>query len=94
MRPYIKPNVRAGRCSGISLQRTPSASALILEHEFREALQTGHGLQLYYQPLVSLESQQIVGFEALVRWQHPSRGGVPPKNWTAWGRDEGSPSQP
>ncbi|MFB9993125.1 putative bifunctional diguanylate cyclase/phosphodiesterase [Deinococcus oregonensis] len=52
----------------------PGASALILEQEFREALQSGHGLRLHYQPLVSLATQQVAGFEALVRWQHPSRG--------------------
>ncbi len=35
-------------------------------------------LRLHYQPIIDLESGRIVGAEALLRWQHPSRGLVPP----------------
>lgn len=35
-------------------------------------------LRLYYQPKVSLESDRIVGVEALLRWERPERGIVPP----------------
>lgn len=35
-------------------------------------------LRLYYQPIVSLQTGGILGVEALVRWQHPDRGIVPP----------------
>ena len=35
-------------------------------------------LQLYYQPLVSLETGKIIGFEALIRWHHPQRGVTSP----------------
>ena len=41
------------------------------------ALQDGE-LVLYYQPKVDLRSSEIVGMEALIRWQHPERGLVPP----------------
>jgi sensor c-di-GMP phosphodiesterase-like protein len=35
-------------------------------------------LELHYQPIVDLRSDQIVGAEALLRWRHPSLGLLPP----------------
>ncbi|MCX8086569.1 MAG: EAL domain-containing protein [Rhodocyclaceae bacterium] len=43
----------------------------------REGLQHGE-FRLYYQPKVNLREGRIVGMEALIRWQHPERGLVPP----------------
>ena len=48
-----------------------------LESELRKAIERGE-LVLHYQPKVSVETRTIVGAEALVRWQHPSRGLLPP----------------
>ena len=50
---------------------------LALEHDLREALEKKQ-FELYYQPQISLLTQQIVGAEALIRWNHPERGLVPP----------------
>jgi diguanylate cyclase (GGDEF)-like protein len=50
---------------------------LDLENDLRRAI-AREELRLQYQPIVSLATGDIVGFEALVRWQHPSRGLVPP----------------
>jgi diguanylate cyclase (GGDEF)-like protein/PAS domain S-box-containing protein len=49
----------------------------LLEVELRDAI-SGDELVLYYQPLVSAIDEQPVGFEALIRWNHPIRGLVPP----------------
>ncbi|WP_337913864.1 putative bifunctional diguanylate cyclase/phosphodiesterase [Cohnella zeiphila] len=50
---------------------------LTLQHEMMNALQN-HEFLLHYQPQYDLESGRIVGLEALVRWNHPVRGLVPP----------------
>jgi diguanylate cyclase (GGDEF)-like protein len=50
---------------------------LQLEGDFDAALQHRE-FELFYQPIVSLASNQVIGFEALVRWQHPVLGMVGP----------------
>lgn len=47
-----------------------------LENELVEALDTG-SIKVAYQPIIDLKSGSLVGFEALVRWEHPRRGSVP-----------------
>jgi diguanylate cyclase (GGDEF)-like protein/excisionase family DNA binding protein len=50
---------------------------LQLEDDLRSALEDEQ-LELFYQPLVSLQERRIVGVEALVRWRHPTQGIVLP----------------
>ena len=50
---------------------------LELEAEFRTALRDGQ-LRLYYQPRISIANDQIVGYECLIRWEHPTRGLIMP----------------
>jgi diguanylate cyclase (GGDEF)-like protein len=49
----------------------------ILEQDLRKALGCGE-FELYYQPVVNLESNEISGFEALIRWNHPKSGLISP----------------
>ena len=49
----------------------------IMEQDLRKALPAGE-FELYYQPVVNLASNEISGFEALIRWNHPERGMVAP----------------
>ncbi|GGK22418.1 hypothetical protein GCM10010124_13640 [Pilimelia terevasa] len=49
--------------------------------ELRQALGTHGQLHLVYQPIVTLPEGQITGVEALIRWQHPQRGLIPPSEF-------------
>ncbi|MDE5456071.1 EAL domain-containing protein [Bradyrhizobium sp. CSA112] len=49
----------------------------IMEQELRRALPRGE-FELHYQPVVNLASQEISGFEALIRWNHPTKGMISP----------------
>jgi diguanylate cyclase (GGDEF)-like protein/PAS domain S-box-containing protein len=53
---------------------------LQLEQELRNAIDRTE-LVLYYQPIFYLETREIYGFEALVRWQHPERGLIAPDSF-------------
>jgi diguanylate cyclase (GGDEF)-like protein/PAS domain S-box-containing protein len=48
-----------------------------LEHDLRHAI-TRRQLSLMFQPLVATDEGHIVGYEALLRWAHPTRGQIPP----------------
>lgn len=48
-----------------------------IETDLRRAIAQDE-LRVYYQPIISIATAQLVGFEALMRWQHPSRGLVSP----------------
>jgi diguanylate cyclase (GGDEF)-like protein len=62
--------------------------ALELEAELKAALQTGQFF-LSYQPIFDLASGEIAGVEALVRWQHPTRGVVPPDSFIPLAEESG-----
>ena len=55
---------------------------LQVEHDLRRAI-AQQEFVLYYQPITSMTSSQLIGFEALVRWQHPSQGLVEPGQFIA-----------
>ena len=50
---------------------------LRIEQELRQAIDREE-LEMFYQPIVNLQSGRIAGFEALIRWRHPVRGLIPP----------------
>ncbi|MBD2176670.1 EAL domain-containing protein [Pseudanabaena sp. FACHB-1998] len=59
-----------------------------LESELHYALQHQE-FELYYQPIVSLETSQLSGFEALIRWKNPKRGFISPIEFIPLAEDTG-----
>jgi diguanylate cyclase (GGDEF)-like protein len=67
-----------GRCEVFDTAILKSAqTALQLDTDFMEALSRDEFV-LYFQPVVALDTQRVAGFEALVRWRHPTRGMISP----------------
>ena len=59
-----------------------------LELDLRNAIINGE-FEVYYQPLVNLKTEQIAGFEALIRWNHPQRGLVQPLDFIPLAEETG-----
>ena len=67
---------------------TEALKKLRIENELRRAIERQE-LRVHYQPIVCLQSRQILGFEALVRWQHPTQGLIYPGEFIAIAEDAG-----
>jgi diguanylate cyclase (GGDEF)-like protein/PAS domain S-box-containing protein len=75
-------NFYAAEMNAHSLER------LNLENELRRAVERDE-LRLYYQPQLNLRNGEIIGMEALLRWQHPLRGLVPPMEFIPLAEETG-----
>ena len=68
--------------------RADAERRVSLEADLRGALQRGE-LWVAYQPIVALESGDIIGAEALVRWDHPEHGPIPPDRFIGIAEETG-----
>ena len=59
----------------------------LLQHDLREALEQNQ-FQIYFQPQARMDGD-IIGFEALIRWNHPMRGFVPPDQFIPLAEENG-----
>ncbi len=71
-----------------SAMRENAVRAMRIEQELQAALEQGE-LRLYYQPGVDLATGQVVGAEALVRWEHPKRGLIVPDRFLGVAEETG-----
>ena len=70
------------------LMRTDAVVRLQIETDLRRAVERRE-FCLHYQPIVLLTSERIVGFEALLRWNHPERGLMPPADFVRVAEETG-----
>ncbi len=68
--------------------RSEAVDRLSVENDLRRAIRQNQ-LRLFYQPIVHVDTGQIAGFEALVRWQHPVRGLLSPADFIPPAEDTG-----
>ncbi len=83
-----KQQGRNGFCFYASSMNERARERLVIERELRVALEQGQFV-LHYQPQVEIATGRIVGVEALVRWNHPVRGLVPPADFIGIAEDMG-----
>ncbi|MDD5242105.1 MAG: EAL domain-containing protein [Sulfuricella sp.] len=65
-----------------------TSALFALEHGLRQALERNE-LSLHYQPQVEIETGAIIGMEALLRWQHPEKGNIPPAEFIPLAEETG-----
>jgi diguanylate cyclase (GGDEF)-like protein/PAS domain S-box-containing protein len=86
---YVAKRQGKGRCEVYK----PTAHKTVmrqleLKTEIQRGLDEGEFI-LHYQPLVTLETERISGLEALVRWEHPTRGTIPPLEFIPLAEESG-----
>jgi diguanylate cyclase (GGDEF)-like protein len=70
------------------LDEIAPGDAVELESELRQALEQGQ-LEVHYQPIMRMAEGCVAGFEALLRWRHPTRGLVTPEDFIAHSEETG-----
>jgi diguanylate cyclase (GGDEF)-like protein len=71
-----------------STMHSRAVALLKLENDLRRAIERNE-FKVYYQPIIDLTTDQVSGFEALVRWYHPDRGLVPPDEFIGIAEETG-----
>jgi diguanylate cyclase (GGDEF)-like protein len=78
---YTAKEHRLGYIRFDTSQAHETASRLTLLGDLRRALDADDEIRLHYQPKISVDTGAVIGAEALARWQHPTRGMVPPNDF-------------
>ena len=79
---------RGKHCFYQPSMHSEAAERQLLENDLRQAVERGE-LSVHYQPVVRAAGEEISGFEALVRWQHPTRGAISPSKFVPLAEEAG-----
>ena len=86
---YVAKNAGKNQARVFELSMaTKARDDLSLETDLRQTI-SAHGLTPHYQPIYSLSRKAVVGFEALSRWQHPTRGAILPAEFIPLAEETG-----
>ncbi len=84
----VKSEGRNGFCFFEAEMDDNIRQRLEMEQDLKNALYSDE-LTLHFQPLLDLNSGEIVSFEALLRWHHPTKGNIPPSDFIPFAEDTG-----
>jgi len=87
----ISAKKQGGACARVystDLENLAPGDSVALESELRHALAAGQ-LAVFYQPIIRLNDRSVAGFEALLRWQHPTKGLIAPGDFIAHSEETG-----
>ncbi len=84
----VKNDQRGGFRLFAQPMRAEVSRALDLRNDLRTAVAKGE-LELHYQPICATATREITGFEALVRWRHPTLGLIPPSEFISLAEESG-----
>jgi diguanylate cyclase (GGDEF)-like protein/PAS domain S-box-containing protein len=79
---------RGKHCFYEAAMHSEAAERQLLENDLRQAIERAE-LEVHYQPVVRAAGEEISGFEALVRWNHPSRGPISPAKFIPLAEEAG-----
>jgi diguanylate cyclase (GGDEF)-like protein len=79
---------RGKHCFYQPSMHSEAAERQLLENDLRQAIERGE-FAVHYQPIVRTAGEEISGFEALVRWTHPSRGPISPEKFVPLAEEAG-----
>src|SRR3954469_24761337 len=79
---------RGKHCLYEPSMHSEAAERQLLENDLRQAIERGE-LAVHYQPIVRTAGEEVTGFEALVRWQHPTRGAISPAKFIPLAEEAG-----
>jgi diguanylate cyclase (GGDEF)-like protein len=79
---------RGKHCFYEPSMHSEAAERQLLENDLRQAIERGE-LSVHYQPIVRTAEEEVSGFEALARWQHPARGAISPSKFVPLAEEAG-----
>jgi diguanylate cyclase (GGDEF)-like protein/PAS domain S-box-containing protein len=86
---YRAKSLGKGRYEVFNSQMQQNSSALLqLETDLRQAMNRNE-FKIEYQPIVALDAKKLIGFEALLRWHHPRKGWLYPKDFFSIAEESG-----
>ena len=79
---------RGKHCFYQPSMHSEAAERQLLENDLRQAIERGE-LSVHYQPIARAAGEELSGFEALLRWQHPTRGPISPSKFVPLAEEAG-----